>query len=184
VLGERPGRRVIVALPIVLGGILLISGALEDGAYGRAPAAGAAFGVLTGLAYAVFLLVLRHSSAGSRPPAGPLFDATFAAAATTLAGGVILGDISLVPTWPGHAWLVLLAASSQVLAWLLITASLPRLPAAMTSMLLTVQPLGSVILAAIIFGEAPTVLQVVGVMALLAALVAAARTRPERQVAT
>jgi drug/metabolite transporter (DMT)-like permease len=183
VLGERPGRRVIVALPIVLAGIVLISGALEDGAYGRAPFAGAVFGVLTGLAYAVFLLVLRHSSVGSRPPAGPLFDATLAATATALAGGLIIGDISLVPTWPGHMWLVILAVSSQVLAWLLITASLPRLPAAMTSMLLTVQPIGSVILAAIIFGEAPTLLQVVGVAALLAALVAAARTRTERRAA-
>ncbi|MEA2316625.1 MAG: hypothetical protein QOD44_814 [Solirubrobacteraceae bacterium] len=183
VLGERPGRRVIVALPIVLVGIVLISGALEDGAYGRAPFAGAVFGVMTGLAYAVFLLVLRHSNAGSRPPAGPLFDTTVAATATTLAGGLIIGDIDLVPTWPGHLWLVILAVTSQVLAWLLITASLPRLPAAMTSMLLTVQPIGSVILAAIIFGEAPTLLQVVGVAALLAALVAAARTRTERRAA-
>jgi drug/metabolite transporter (DMT)-like permease len=184
VLGERPGRRVIAALPVLLGAIVLISGALENGAYGRAPLAGAVMGVLTGLAYAVFLLVLRHSSVGSRPPAGPLFDATVAATATTLLGGVLIGDIDLVPTWPGHAWLLLLAISSQVLAWLLITASLPRLPAAMTSMLLTVQPLGSVILAAIIFGEDPSVLQVVGVVALLAALVAAARTRSERRVAS
>ncbi|MEA2248996.1 MAG: hypothetical protein QOH46_3525 [Solirubrobacteraceae bacterium] len=183
-LGERPGRRVLVALPVVLTGIVLISGVVEDGAYGRAPFAGAVFGVLTGLAYAVFLLVLRHSSVGSRPPAGPLFDATLAAAVTALAGGLAIGDISLAPTWPGHAWLIVLAVTSQVLAWLLITASLPRLPAALTSMLLTVQPLGSVILAAIIVGEAPTVLQIAGVLALLAALVAAARTRTEPRVAT
>jgi drug/metabolite transporter (DMT)-like permease len=184
VLGERPGRRVIAAVPVVLAGILLISGTLEEGAYGRAPFAGAVFGVMTGLAYAVFLLVLRHSSVGSRPPAGPLFDATLAGAATTLVGGLIIGDIDVVPAWPGHAWLVVLAVTSQVLAWLLITASLPRLPAALTSMLLTMQPLGSVILAAIIFGEDPTLLQIVGVVALLAALVAAARTRTEPRVAT
>src|SRR4051812_19194617 len=48
VLEERPGRRVLAALPVVLGGIVLISGALEQGAYGRDPAAGAVFGVLTG----------------------------------------------------------------------------------------------------------------------------------------
>jgi drug/metabolite transporter (DMT)-like permease len=176
-LGERPGRRVLVALPVVLAGIVLISGALEQGAYGRDPAAGALFGVLTGLTYAGFILVLRHGSADRRPPAGPLFDVTIAAAVTTLAGGLAIGDVDLVPTWPGHAWLVTLALTSQILGWLVISVSLPRLPAAVASMLLTIQPIGSVILGAIIFGEAPTALQIAGVGALLAGLVAVARTR-------
>ena len=175
-LGERPGRRVLGALPVVLAGVLLISGALEQGAYGRDPAAGAVFGVLTGLAYACFILVLRQSSAQRRPPAGPLLDVTIAAAVTTLAGGLLIGDADLVPSWPGHAWLVTLALTSQVLGWLLISLSLPRLPAAITSMLLTIQPIASVILGAIIFGEAPTALQIGGVAALLAGLVAVART--------
>src|SRR3954447_26187593 len=148
-LGERPGRRVLAALPVVIAGIVLISGALEQGAYGRDPAAGAIFGVLTGLAYAGFILVLRHSSADRRPPAGPLLDATRAAAATTLAGGVVIGDLHVVPTWPGHAWLVTLALTSQVLGWLLISVSLSRLPAAIASTLLTIQPIATVMLAAI-----------------------------------
>jgi drug/metabolite transporter (DMT)-like permease len=179
-LGERPGRRVLAALPVVLAGIVLISGALEQGAYGRDPTAGALFGVLTGLTYAGFILVLRHSSAQRRPPAGPLLDVTLAAAVTTLAGGLAIGDLHLVPTWPGHAWLVTLALTSQILGWLLISASLPRLPAAVTSMLLTIQPIGSVVLGAIIFGEAPTALQIAGVAALLAGLVSVARTGAPR----
>jgi drug/metabolite transporter (DMT)-like permease len=182
-LGERPGRRLLAALPIVLVGIVLISGALEQGAYGRNPTAGAIFGVMTGLAYAGFILVLRHSSADRRPPAGPLFDVTLAAAATTLAGGLVIGDVEVVPTWPGHAWLVMLALTSQILGWLLISVSLPRLPAAVASTLLTIQPIGSVVLAAIIFGEAPTTLQIAGVVALLAGVVAVARNRAEAPAA-
>src|SRR3954449_1213790 len=177
VLGERPGRRVLAALPVVLAGIVLISGALEQGAYGRDPTAGAVFGVLPGLAYAGFILVLRQSSAERRPPAGPLFDVTVAAAVTTLAGGLLIGDADLVPSWPGHAWLVTLALTSQIVGWLLISLSLPRLPAAVASMLLTIQPIGSVILGAIIFGESPTALQIAGVVALLTGLLAVARTR-------
>ena len=50
----------------------------------------------------------------------------------------------------------MLALTSQVLGWLLITSSLPRLPAALTSLLLTIQPVGSVALAALILGESPT----------------------------
>jgi len=176
-LGERPARRLLAALPVVLAGIVLISGALEQGAYGRDPAAGAIFGILTGLTYAGFILVLRQSSADRRPPAGPLFDVTIAAAATTLAGGLAIGDLDLVPTWPGHAWLVTLAVTSQILGWLLISVSLPRLPAAVASMLLTIQPIGSVVLGALIFSEAPTALQIAGVGALLAGVVAVSRTR-------
>ena len=58
--------------------------------------------------------------------------------------GFVLRADDLVPAWPSAGWLVLLALTSQVLGWLLITVSLPRLPAAMTSMILTIQPIGSV----------------------------------------
>jgi drug/metabolite transporter (DMT)-like permease len=177
VLGERPGRRVLAALPVVLVGIVLISGALEQGGYGRDPAAGAVFGVLTGLTYAGFILVLRHSSADRRPPAGPLFDVTLAAALTTLAGGLVIGDLDLVPVWPGHAWLVVLALTSQVLGWLLISVSLPRLPAVITSIVLMLQPVSTVFLGAVLLDEAPSAVQLSGVAVVLAG-VAFATIRP------
>ena len=40
-----------------------------------------------------------------------------------------VGDLDWVPDLEAQAWLVLLALSSQVLGWLLISVSLPRLPA-------------------------------------------------------
>src|SRR5438445_517184 len=49
VLAEHPSRRVLAALPIALLGVILISGALEHGAYGRNPARGTAFGIGAGL---------------------------------------------------------------------------------------------------------------------------------------
>ncbi len=59
---------------------------------------------------------------------------------------------------------------------MLISTSLPRLPAAMTSILLTLQPVGSVALAALIFGESPSALQLGGVATVLGALVIAGRS--------
>ncbi|MEA2393354.1 MAG: hypothetical protein QOJ82_1245 [Solirubrobacteraceae bacterium] len=176
-LREHPGRRVLATLPLVLAGIVLVSGALERGAYGAHPAEGVVFGVLTGLTYAGFILLLRSGSGDLRRVAGPLFDATLVAAATAVAAGLVIGDAQLVPTWPGHAWLVILALSSQVVGWLLIAASLPRLPAALTSVLLTIQPMGSLALGAVIFGEAPTAPQLAGAAAILAGLVLVARVR-------
>src|SRR4051794_32033009 len=170
VLDERPGARVLATLPLMLSGIVLISGVLESGAYGDDPAQGVVFGIATGLSYAGFILVLRAGGSDLRRPAGPLFDATWVGALGALAIGVVVGDLDLVPSWPAHGWLVTLAVTSQVLGWLLISASLPRLPAALTSVLLTVQPIGSVILAALIFAEAPSPLQLTGVAAVLVGL--------------
>jgi drug/metabolite transporter (DMT)-like permease len=176
-LAERPGRQVLLALPLSLFGVLLISGVLEHGAFGRDPTRGTLFGVGAGVAYVGFLLLLRRGGADLRRPAGPLFDATAVAAVLCVAAGLVIGDARLVPTWPSAGWLLTLALTSQVVGWLLITATLPRLPAALTSVLLTLQPIGSVALAALIFGESPTGLQLSGVALVLVALVTAGRSR-------
>ena len=181
VLAERPGRRVLAALPLALLGVLLISGVLERGAFGRDPARGAAFGLGAGIAYAGFLLLLRRGGADLRRPAGPLCDATATATVLCVLAGVVVGDGDLAPDWPGAGWLITLALTSQVLGWLLITVSLPRLPAALTSLLLTVQPVGSVALAALIFAESPSSLQLLGVTIVLAGLLTATASRPGRE---
>jgi drug/metabolite transporter (DMT)-like permease len=178
VLSERPGRQVLAALPIAMLGVLLISGVVEHGAYGRDPALGAIYGIGAGIAYVGFLLLLRHGGADLRRPAGPLFDATATATVVSVIAGLIIGDADLSPDWPGAGWLITLALTSQVLGWLLITSSLPRLPAALTSLLLTVQPIGSVALAALIFSESPSALQLFGVAMVLTALLIA--TAPGR----
>jgi len=176
-LSERPGRQVLTALPLACGGVVLISGVLEHSAYGHDATRGAIYGIAAGLAYVGFLLLLRRGGADLRRPAGPLFDATATATVLCVIAGVIIGDARLVPQWPGAGWLVTLALTSQVLGWLLITISLPRLPAALTSLLLTFQPIGSVALAALILGESPSALQLIGVAIVLGGLLVATAPR-------
>jgi drug/metabolite transporter (DMT)-like permease len=173
-LAERPERRVLAALPFALLGVVLISGLLEHGAYGRDPGRGTLLGLGAGITYSGFLLLIRRGGADLRHPAGPLFDATLAAGAFSVVFGLIIGG-DLEPHWPGVAWLIMLAFSSQVFGWLLITSSLPRLPAALTSLLLMIQPVGSVALAAVIFGEAPDAVQLTGVAMVLASMLIATR---------
>ena len=177
-LGEKPESRVIAAVPIALFGIVLISGVLGHGAYGQDPLRGVIFGVATGLTYAGFILVLRQSARDLRRPVAPLFEATAAAAVFALIAGLIIGDVDLAPSWPAHGWLALLAVSSQVVGWLLISVSLPRLPAALTSVLLTVQPVGSVILGVILLSESPSLLQLVGVACIFSGVLVATARRP------
>jgi drug/metabolite transporter (DMT)-like permease len=172
-LGERPRRSTFVAVPVVLAGVVLISGVIGEGAYGRAPALGAVLGVLTAVFYTGFILILRHGNRDLRRPAGPLLDATASGAVCSLLLGVLLGEAQLVPTWPAHGWLVLLALTSQVVAWLLISVSLPRLPAATTSVVLTLQPVGSVFLGMALLAESPSLLQLAGVAVVIAGIVLA-----------
>ena len=176
-LGERPERRVVAAVPVVLGGVVLISGAFDANAYGDEPARGVLFGVLTALSYAGFLLLLRQVNAGPRRPAGPLLDATAVAAACCLAYGLAAGVLDLTPPLEATAWLVVLALTSQVLGWLLISVSLPALPAALGSILLFVQPVGSVVLGVVLLDEAPSALQVAGVGVVLAGILVATAGR-------
>ncbi len=51
ILRERPANRALAAIPVALVGVILISGALEKGAYGRNPGLGVAYGILTALMY-------------------------------------------------------------------------------------------------------------------------------------
>ncbi len=182
-LSERPGRRVLAALPIALFGVLLISGALEHGAYGRDPTRGTFYGLGAGIAYIGFLLLLRRGGADVRRVVAPLFEATATALVLCVIAGLIIGDADLVPVWPGAGWLITLALTSQVLGWLLIMISLPRLPAAMTSLTLAIQPVATVALAALILGESPSALQLLGVAVVIGAVLAATSPVPARRLA-
>ncbi|MBA3372071.1 MAG: DMT family transporter [Euzebyaceae bacterium] len=180
VLGERPPRSLFVAVPVVLAGVVLISGVVGGGAYGADPVLGVVFGVGTSLAYAGFILVLRQGSADVRRPAGPLLDATAVAALVCVVAGLVLGDVVLTPTWPAHGWLLTLALSSQVMGWMLISSSLPRLPAAVTSMLLLLQPIGALFLGAVLLAESPSLIQLIGCAVILAGVVVSTVRRPRR----
>jgi drug/metabolite transporter (DMT)-like permease len=179
-LGERPDNRSLAAIPVVFAGVILISGVVGGGAYGEDPLLGVVFGVLTAITYALFILILRHGNVDERRPAGPLFHATLSAAVVSAVGGLAVGDIQWVPDLEAQAWLVLLALSSQVVGWLLISVSLPRLPAVLTSILLMLQPVSTVFLGAVLLAEAPSAVQLLGVLVVVAG-VAVATVKPRER---
>lgn len=162
-LGERPSRATVAMVPVMLLGVVLISGVVGEGAYGDDPTLGAALGLLAASAYAGFLLLLRAGNADQAHRAGALLDATMIGGLGAAAAGLALGNIDLVPSWPAHGWLVILALNSQVVGWLLISYALPRLPALMTSVLLLLQPVSAVLLGVVLLDEAPSVVQLGGV---------------------
>jgi drug/metabolite transporter (DMT)-like permease len=161
-LGERPSRATIVALPVVLGGVVLISG-VGGGAYGRDPVLGVVLGVATALCYSGYLLVIRRGGRDIRRPAGPVAIATASTAVTATLVGLAVGDLDPTPPLDSLAWLALLGVTSQSAGYLLISLSLPRLPALVTSIILLSQPVVTVVLSMILLGESPSRIQLAGV---------------------
>lgn len=162
-LGERPSRATLLALPVVLLGVVLISGAIGAGAYGADPTLGVLLGLATAVCYAGYLLVIRRGLRDPRRPAGPVAVATvFVVVAASLAG-VVGGDLDPTPPIESLAWLAVLGITSQSAGYLLISISLPRLPAVITSIILLAQPVMTVVLSIILLGEAPSTTQLVGV---------------------
>jgi len=179
-LGERIDHRVSWAIPVVITGVVLVSGVVGEGAYGEDPALGVIFGVGTSMAYAAFILIHREGARDLRRPAGPLFEATAVTVVVAALFGAIEGDIDLVPSWPAHGWLVVLALTAQVMGWLFLSVSLPRLPAALSSLLLLLQPVGALVLGIVILDEDPSGIQFGGVALILAGVIAAAWGRAGR----
>ncbi|MFC4113014.1 DMT family transporter [Nonomuraea zeae] len=156
---ERPSSRLMVATPVVFAGVVLISGVFDSAAYGRDPVMGVLAGVATSIAYAAFLLLLK---AGPQRAVGPLAHATVVATVLIALLSPMFGGADPAPSWPAHGWLLLLALGPQVLGWSLITYSLPRQPAALTALLLLVQPMTTVALSTLLLDERPSLPQLAG----------------------
>lgn len=183
---ERPSLTTLWVIPVVFGGLVLVSGLGRPDAYGTDPTLGAILGASTGLTYAGFLLVFRAATKSQDvPPAGPLLDATIGTAVGALVLGMPFGQIDLTITWPAHGWLLLLALVSQVVGWLLIAVALPRLPALETSLLLLVQPVAALFWGWLFFSETMSWVQGAGVVLVIGGvLFASARGATVKRRAT
>jgi len=178
--GERPERRFLIFLPVVMVGVVLVSGMVGGDGGGTHPLAGVEYGLGTSVAYAVFLLILRRSSASTPHVAGPLSEVTTGAALGALLLGLVFGGLQLRIGWPSFGWLLLLALLSQTLGWLLITSSLPRLPAAIASLILLLQPAAAMLLAYLVLAEQPTLIQIAGAVVVCTGVLAISLTTAQR----
>ncbi len=136
--------------------------------------------MLTAFCYAGYLLVIRRGSSDLRRTAGPVAVATASTAVVAMVAGVLIGDLDMTPGLESLAWLALLGVTSQSLGYLLISVSLPRLPAVITSIILLSQPVVTIGLAMILLGERPSPWQLAGVVLVIGGIAVA--TVPMRRV--
>jgi drug/metabolite transporter (DMT)-like permease len=175
-LRERPSARFVGGLALAsVGGVLL---GIESAAAGHAHVVGDAFGLLTAVFYAGYMVavkVLRGRCATSTVMAG----SSLAGAALLLPLALALGETVLPSTAHGWAILIGLAVLSQVFGQGLIAWSLGTLTASFSSLGLLTQTAAAAALAWLLFHEAFTLLQSFGI-ALVVAGIFIARERNGR----
>lgn len=172
-LGERPSRAALLALPVVLAGVILISGVVGEDAYGAAPQLGVILGIATAICYSGYLMLIRRGGRDPRRPAGPVAISTAVVVLCSFVVGEASGDLDLTPPLHSLFWLAMLGITAQSAGYLLISISLPRLPAIITSIILLSQPVMSMGLAMVLLGETPSTTQLVGVGMVVVGIAAA-----------
>ena len=176
--GERPNRMILLALPMVMLGLIFISGIWDDEPYGEDPIKGVLGGIVAAIFYSSFLILYRFSNRIQAPSVNLQLDATAGAATGLLIVGILpLSRLDIEPiafsfTWPGHGWIILLSISCQVIGWIAITYALPRLPAAHTSFAILLQPVLTILWGVILLSEKPSIQQIGGMSLIFAAIIA------------
>jgi drug/metabolite transporter (DMT)-like permease len=172
------GRR-LTALGLAFGGLVLVVGGAGTG--GLDPL-GAALGLGAAVVYSTYILVCEGIAGRVRPRVLTALVCTGAAASLTvgsaLAGSLRPGELTLA----GWGWLACIAVVCTVASVSLFFAGLERVGATTASILATLEPLVTVLLACLFFGERLGGVQLAGGAAMLGGvLVLNARLPPARQ---
>ncbi|MEE4329450.1 MAG: DMT family transporter [Wenzhouxiangella sp.] len=181
---ERIGWRFASGLGLAMAGLWLLFGR-DWGNLAADHRLGVIFGLLTALAYGLYILTLRGFQIRD-PDLRPETRLT----QVTICCGVLLGLINLaegnsfaIPDGQSLAALVALGLLCQVGGWLLISRGMPFLPAAIVGLLLLLQPALSIIWDMLFFGLRMDSLQIVGSVLALVGIYLGFRSAAQRRAA-
>lgn len=174
-LGERPGRRQLLAFPVALAGVAVV---LLGGGASLALAPGDGLLMSANLCWAGYNVMARRMM----PPVSGVANTT----ALMVVGAVVLGALALVMDvqvaipGPAAAGAVLaMGIGGTVLSYLFYNAALARLGAGKTALFLNLVPIVAMVIAALT-GTPPTALQLAGGLVTIGAVTMA--MLPARQV--
>ncbi|MBM7366127.1 DMT family transporter [Gordonia hydrophobica] len=180
---DRVSLRFVLAMPVMLVSLTLAGGLLgSDSASAPDPFLGTVLGLVSGVAYAGFILIIARTG---DPRGGPNTQVL----TTTIVSGIVgagiaafWGGIDLTPGWAPLGWLAALALGGHVLGWVLISTALPRLPVQIGASMLLLQPALAVVFAMVILAERPTAMQLLGCAGVVAMVAVVSMSRREPAV--
>jgi drug/metabolite transporter (DMT)-like permease len=177
---ERADARRLGALGLASVGLVLVLATAKPGAL---DAVGAALALSAALVYTTYILVSQGVAGRIRPTLLSALVCSGAAVTLTL-GSALLGDLHPGDvTLSGWGWLAGIALVSTVAAVSLFFAGLKRVGPTTASVLSTVEPVVTVVLAFLVFGELLGALQLLGGALVIAAVLVLASQRPREMAA-
>jgi len=176
--GEKARWELLLAIPMAFIGLGLIVGfewASLDADYRW----GIIFGLLTAVFYSGYILSLRRARAAS--PAGSIVSdlmiVSLVSAVFLLAGAGMGGEAVQLPGPRAAGLLLAYALVAQVLGWLLISGSLPHVPASRVGLILLLQPTLAFIWDVLIFARPFGTQEIAGAALAIAAIGLGSRPR-------
>lgn len=163
VFKEKLSLRLVMALPLAMGGLWLLLGTDAGGlADGTIP--GVLFGLFTAVFYACYILTLRRSQ-GIEGKLPLIMNMAMVSIGTTIFCGIfsLFHDVSFtIPTLGDAGYLVAYGLLCQGLGWVLLSSALPKLPASVAGLLMLIQPTLSFIWDILLFDRPTGPLGVMG----------------------
>ncbi len=139
--GERLSLRLVMAVPLALGGLWLLVGVdVNNLVEGTIP--GVVMGLLTAVFYSGYILALRRSQGmdGRLPLVMNMAMVSLVTALFCGVAGTISGASFAIPTLRDGGYLVAYGLLCQGLGWVLLSSALPQLPAAVAGLVMLIQP--------------------------------------------
>jgi len=151
---ERPGWRFALGVLLALAGLYLLVGVGWD-KLTPAYRFGVLLGLLTGVAYAVFMLSLRRAQMRSSRLTPEWTLCLVSVLCAIALGGAVAAENAGFAIPDAQSWMSLLGLGlfGQVLGWVLIARAMPQLPASLVGLLLLLQPVLSFLLDVILFAR-------------------------------
>lgn len=177
-LGERLSLGLLISIPLAVGGLFMIVG-LQGGDLSPDTVTGIYFGLFAAVCYTGFLLTLRRLQSLKNPLSATVNLAVVCLISAAFIAAYLLwsGKSFNIPDQMSLSGLVAYALFSQVIGWILITHSLPRVRASLAGLLLLLQPALAFVWDILFFGKETNPLNLVGAAVTLTAIYVGATAR-------
>jgi drug/metabolite transporter (DMT)-like permease len=152
---EKLGWMFLSGVALAFVGLYLLVG-LDWSHVGEQYRLGVILGIVTGIAYAAYMLATRHAQRGGHvklAPAQLLCVSSLLSALVLAIAAAFEGESFILPTTQAWVSLLGLGLFGQVFGWVLLTRAMPQLPASLIGLLLLLQPALSFVFDVILFAR-------------------------------
>jgi drug/metabolite transporter (DMT)-like permease len=170
-LGDPLRWETLVSIPLALLGLILLVG-FDWSTLPASYPVGVSFGLLAALCYTGSLLCMRATRTQNPAPSAMALTVLMTLICTAALAVMLAaeGVTPALPTWQDVGVLLAYGVVSQVVGWLLITSSLPGVPASQVGLILLLQPTLSILWDVLLFGRRFTAVELAGAGLALAAI--------------